>query len=186
MNNAGAFFARWRVRLGYPLAVLALWFAQPTPQSILLAIPVGLAGLFIRALAAGHLRKQEILTVTGPYAYTRNPLYLGSAILTVAAGIAMHSWISAGILCAYFAVFYSFVMRREEKELLNHHGAAFDAYAKCVPLFFPRLSAATVGSNGEGASFSLAQYRKNHEHQAAVGFVLLLAGLLLISWLRGR
>ena len=185
MSDVAAFLARWRVRLGYPLAVLVLWFARPTPRSILWALHVGVVGLFIRALAAGHLHKQEILTVTGPYAYTRNPLYFGSAILAPAAAIAAHSWTSAGILCAYFAVFYFAVMRREEKELRHHHGAAFDAYSKLVPLFFPRLSPARVPS-GKGASFGLAQYKKNHEYQAAVGFALLLAGLFLISWLRGR
>ncbi|HYL62116.1 MAG TPA: isoprenylcysteine carboxylmethyltransferase family protein [Candidatus Methylomirabilis sp.] len=185
MTDAGAFFVRWRVRLGYPLAILVLWFARPTPRSILVAIPLGLLGLLVRALAAGHLHKQEVLTVTGPYAYTRNPLYFGSAILTLAGAAATYSWISAAILCAYFALFYSVVMRREEKELREHHGAAFDQYARDVPLFFPRFTAAKFSSTAS-ASFSLAQYRKNHEYQAAIGFVLLLALLLLIWWFRSR
>jgi hypothetical protein len=123
--------------------------------------------------------------VTGPYAYTRNPLYFGSAILTLAAAIAARSWISAVILCAYFALFYSIVMRREEAELRHHHGAAFDEYAQAVPLFFPRLRAAVLSFAGV-ASFSFAQYKKNHEYQAAIGFLLLLAVLLLIWWLRPR
>src|SRR6202158_2970491 len=112
--SAAAFFARWRVRLGYPLAAVVLWLARPSPKSILAGAVVGAMGLFIRARAAGHLHKQEVLTVTGPYAYTRNPLYFGSAILTLAASIATHSWISTAILCGYFALFYSIVMRREE------------------------------------------------------------------------
>ena len=103
-ERRGAFFARWRVRLGYPCAILVLSFARPTPRSILWGVPLGLLGLFVRARAAGHLHKQEILTVTGPYAYTRNPLYLGSAILTLGAAVAAHSWMSAVILCAYFAL----------------------------------------------------------------------------------
>ncbi len=185
MSSVGAFFVRWRVRLSYPLAILVLWFARPTPSSILWGAPVGVLGLLIRALAAGHLHKQEVLTVTGPYAYTRNPLYLGSAILTVGAAVAMHSWISAVILCGYFALFYSIVMRREETELRGHHGAAFDQYAKTVPLFFPRLTPARPSFAGTGL-FSSAQYKKNHEYQAAIGFVLLLAVLLLIWWVRVR
>lgn len=183
MSSAGAFFPRWRVRLSYPCAILVLWFARPTPRSLLWGAPLGLLGLFVRARAAGHLHKQEVLTVTGPYAYTRNPLYLGSAILTLGAAIAARSWLSAVILCAYFALFYSIVMRREETELRRHHGAAFDEYARTVPLFFPRLSPAKLSFAGAG-SFSFAQYKKNHEYQAAIGFLLLLAVLLLIWWLR--
>jgi Phospholipid methyltransferase len=185
MKSAGAFFARWRVRLSYPCAILVLWFARPTPRSVLWAAPIGLLGLFVRARAAGHLHKQKVLTVTGPYSYTRNPLYLGSAILTLAAAVAARSWISATILGIYFALFYSIVMRREEAELRQHHGAAFDEYAHAVPLFFPRLTPAKLSFAGAG-SFSMAQYKKNHEHQAAIGFLLLLAALLLIWWLRQR
>src|SRR5438552_3380268 len=107
MSTAGNFFVRWRVRLGYPLAIAVLWFSQPTPGWILLGTLIGIAGLLVRAHAAGYLHKQEILTVTGPYAYTRNPLYLGSAVLALGAGIATRSWISATILIVYFAVFYS-------------------------------------------------------------------------------
>ena len=183
MKAASAFFARWRVRLSYPCAILVLWFARPTPRSIFWGALIGLLGLFIRARAAGHLHKQEVLTVTGPYAYTRNPLYFGSAVLTLAAAVAVRSWISTVILCLYFALFYSIVMRREEAELRLQHAAAFDEYARAVPLFFPRLTPATLSFAAPG-SFSLAQYKKNHEHQAAIGFVLLLAVLMLIGWLR--
>ena len=178
--SAAAFLARYRVRLGYPLAIAVLWLARPTPRSILFGAIAGLAGLLLRALAAGHLDKQKVLTVSGPYAFTRNPLYLGSALLGCGAAIATHSWFSTAVLGAYFALFYSVVMRREEQELRLHHGAAFDEYARAVPLFFPRWSAARLSFAGAG-SFSLAQYKKNHEWQAAVGFVLLLA-LLLVLW----
>jgi protein-S-isoprenylcysteine O-methyltransferase Ste14 len=183
--SVGAFFTRWRVRLGYPLAVLVLWLARPTPESILWAIPVGLVGLSVRAAAAGYLHKQEILTVDGPYAHTRNPLYFGSAVLAIAVAIATWSWIAALILCAYFAIFYSVVMRREEGELRAHHGVAFDEYARAVPLFFPRFSAARLPSSRAG-SFSFAQYTKNREYRAAIGFVLLLGVLLTLWRLRQR
>jgi protein-S-isoprenylcysteine O-methyltransferase Ste14 len=179
MTDFPRFVARWRVRLGYLLALLVLWFARPTPRSIAIGAAVGIVGLFVRALAAGYLHKQEVLTVTGPYAYTRNPLYLGSSFLALAAGIAANSWASGTILVLYFSVVYSVVMRREEGELRGHHGAAFDAYARSVPLFFPRLTRARLGGSSADA-FSFAQYRKNHEHQAALGFLLLLAVLALL------
>ncbi len=183
MSVPGAFFMRWRVRFGYPLALAVLWFARPAPRSILLGALAGALGLLIRACAAGYLHKQEVLTVTGPYAFTRNPLYLGSAVLALGAAIATRSWVSASILLLYFAIFYSMVMRREEKELRLQHGAAFEEYARAVPLFLPRLRPARL-SGESSAAFSFEQYKKNHEWQAALGFLLLIAALLLIWYFR--
>jgi len=180
MSSAAAVFARWRVRLGYLVAVAVLWFARPDPASLAAGAAIGLVGLGIRAYAAGYLHKQELLTVTGPYAHTRNPLYFGSSLLAAGTAVATRSWIAAAVLLVYFAVVYSVVMRREEGELLVHHGAAFRAYADAVPLFFPRISPARLAGASPGR-FSFAQYRKNHEYQAAFGYLLLLAALL-IRW----
>ena len=173
------FFARWRVRIGYLLTVVVLWLSRPYPRSILLGACVGLVGLAVRAYAAGYLQKQAVLTTSGPYAHTRNPLYFGSSILAFGAAIAMNSWWSVVLLLIYFGLVYSFVMRREEIELRGHHGAEFDAYAKSVPLFFPRLAPARQFASAAGG-FSWAQYRKNHEHQAALGFLLLLLALVVV------
>jgi protein-S-isoprenylcysteine O-methyltransferase Ste14 len=185
MTLPGSFFMRWRVRLGYPLAAVVFWFSRPSPQSITMGGLVGLLGLLLRAYAAGYLHKQEVLTVSGPYGYTRNPLYLGSSILALGAAIAMHSWISASFLLIYFAIFYSMVMRREEKELYMHHGAAFEEYARAVPLFVPRLRPANLLGASSGV-FSFGQYKKNHEWQAALGFLFLLIALLLVWYFRQR
>jgi protein-S-isoprenylcysteine O-methyltransferase Ste14 len=185
VSERAAFFVRWRVRLGYPLAVAVLWFARPTTPSIVTGAIIGLFGLWLRAYAAGYLHKKEKLTVTGPYAHTRNPLYLGSAILALGAGVATHSWLSLAILLLYFAVFYYVVMKREEGELRKIHGAAFDAYAQSVPLFFPRPNAppAPADANDSAGAFSLAQYKKNHEWQAGAGFALLLMVLVILRHL---
>ena|SRR5437764_1345733 len=183
MSNIAALVARWRVRLGYILAVFVLMFARPTPKFVAIGAVIGFIGLWLRAFAAGYLHKQELLTVGGPYAYTRNPLYLGSAILALGAGVATHSWMSTAILLVYFAVVYSVVMRREEKELLGHHGEAFKQYAAAVPLFFPRATAARIHGASTG-KFSFAQYEKNHEYQAALGYLLLLTALLILWWMR--
>jgi protein-S-isoprenylcysteine O-methyltransferase Ste14 len=185
VSAAGSFFARWRVRLGYPLAIVVLYFSKPTPRSILLGAVVGVLGLSVRAHAAGYLHKQEVLTVTGPYAHTRNPLYLGSAILALGTGMATHSWISALILIVYFAVVYSIVMQREANELLLRHGAPFEEYAHAVPLFVPRLTAAKL-TGDSGGSFSFAQYKKNHEWQASLGFLFLLIVLSALWFLHPR
>lgn len=183
MSRAAALFARWRVRLGYLVAVVVLWIARPTPSSVLLGASIGLFGLWIRAYAAGYLHKQSVLTISGPYAYTRNPLYLGSCLLAVGAAVATHSWISAGILVAYFAIVYAVVMRREEQELRAQHGLAFDDYAAAVPLFLPRIAPARLPGASAGV-FSFAQYKKNHEYEAAIGYLLLLGVLLVIRRLR--
>jgi protein-S-isoprenylcysteine O-methyltransferase Ste14 len=173
------FFARWRVRIGYLLAVVVLFLSRPEPLPILIGACAGLLGLAIRAYAAGYLYKQAVLTTTGPYARTRNPLYFGSSILALGAAIAMNSWLSAALLLFYFAFVYTLVMRREEIELRSHHGAEFDAYTKSVPLFFPRLTTPKQAAATAGA-FSWAQYRKNHEYQAALGFLFLLLALIVI------
>ncbi|HKM79872.1 MAG TPA: isoprenylcysteine carboxylmethyltransferase family protein [Candidatus Acidoferrum sp.] len=178
--TAREFFSRWRVRLGYLLAVVVLLLARPTPHSILLGAAVGVIGLAIRAYSAGYLHKQEVLTTTGPYALTRNPLYFGSSILAVGAAVAMRSWLAAAVILVYFAVVYAFVMRREAIELRGKHGVAFDEYAAAVPLFFPRFTPRSLPGAARGA-FSWAQYKRNHEYEAPVGLLLFLI-LLAVIW----
>jgi len=180
LNTPGPAWARWRAPIGYPLAVLCLWLARPTISSILLGSALIVCGLLIRAAAAGYLRKREGLAHTGPYARTRNPLYLGSAFL--AAGFAVASWsVPVTILLAlYFGVFYAQAMRREEWELREAYGKAFDDYATTVPRFWPKLSAKTSAGSSH---FSFSQYVRNREYQAAIGAVLLIAVLAaLATW----
>ena len=185
MSTAPGFFTRWRVRLSYPLAVVVFWLARPTPRTIVGGGLIGALGILVRACAAGYLRKQKSLTVTGPYAYTRNPLYLGSAILALGLAVASNSCFAALLLSVYFVLFYSIVVRREEAELRGHFGVAFEEYARRVPVFLPRLHPlrSKVARN---SAFSWAQYKRNREYKAAIGFALILGLLLLIAWLRSR
>ena len=120
MSKTSTLFSRWRVRIGYLVAVFVLFFARPTPKFVAIGAAVGLCGLWLRAYAAGYLHKHKMLTVTGPYARTRNPLYLGSSMLALGGGVASQSWISGSILLVYFAAVYYVVMRKEERELLDH------------------------------------------------------------------
>jgi len=175
---------RWRVRLGYPVAVAALWLAKPTTRSICLGAAVGISGLLIRAAAAGYLYKHESLATAGPYAYTRNPLYLGSALLTAGFLIGVNSWGAALIVAVYFALFYPVVMHREERELHARYAGAFEDYRCRVPLFFPRLRPAQLPSAAHSFKFSWGQYRHNREYQAAMGLVFAIA--LLIALMRWR
>jgi hypothetical protein len=178
----GPGWARWRAPIGYPLAVLCLWLARPTFASILIGSAVIVLGLAVRAVAAGHLRKREALAHTGPYARTRNPLYLGSSLLALGFILAARSWIVAILLALYFGIFYAQVMRREEWELRQAYGTAFDEYARDVPLFWPKFRA-QVSANG--TRFSFRQYARNREYRAAIGAVLVIVVLVaLATWRR--
>ena len=164
---------RWRVRLGIPVACAVAWLAAPTPGSLVLGGAIALLGLLLRGLAAGTLHKHETLTTSGPYAITRNPLYLGSALLAGGLLVAAHSWVAALLGIAYLAVFYPIAIRQEETKLRARYGAAFDAYAARVPRFLPRrLSAGTTRFRP-----SLALYRRNREYQAALGLLIALVFL---------
>jgi len=187
IKRSRKFWMRWRVRLGYPVAIVFLVLARPIPQSILVGGIVAAFGLLIRAAAAGHLHKDEQLATTGPYAVTRNPLYLGSAILAAGFMIAGFSWWAGLIVALYFAVFYTAVIRNEEADLRKRFGAAFDAYAARVPVFLPWLRTRRDESQAKSPTvFSWPQYRRNREYQALLGTSAGLAVMWLRMWVRAR
>ena len=174
----GPAWARWRAPVGYPLALICFWLAHPTFRSILIGSAVAVLGLLTRAAAAGHLRKREALAHTGPYARTRNPLYFGSALIAAGFALATRSWLAAGLLALYFGAFYAQVMRREESELREQYGPAYDDYAASVPRFWPKLR---VKTSANGTRFSFAQYLRNREHHAAIGAALTIAALVALA-----
>lgn len=164
--------APWRVRSGYAIGVLYAWFADPTVPSLVLGSMVAAIGLLIRGAAAGYLRKNEKLTTSGPYAYTRNPLYFGSSLLALGLLVAGSSWIAALLVATYVATFYPAVIRFEAEHLRKLHGITYDAYAAQVPLFFPRLTPpAAMADAADSGLFSWEQYKANREHHAAIGSV---------------
>jgi protein-S-isoprenylcysteine O-methyltransferase Ste14 len=186
------FWMRWRVRLGYPVAMIYWLLAAPSLRSIFYGAAVAALGLVVRAAAAGYLRKDRELAITGPYARTRNPLYLGSAILAAGFVVAGNSWPAGVLISAYFGIFYYAVMRNEEDDLRARFGAEFDSYAQRVPLFFPRpfgggLAETRANANrSENDAFSWAQYQRNREYRALIGAVAALAMVALRMWIRLR
>jgi protein-S-isoprenylcysteine O-methyltransferase Ste14 len=177
-------WSRWRVRAGYPVALLYFWLVHPAPAALAAGAALALAGLLVRALAAGYLKKQEALATAGPYAWTRNPLYLGSALMGLGLALAGNNWLAAALVAAYFVAFYPAVIRREEQELRERYGAAYDHYAREVPLFWPR----PPRRREQAAPFSWALYLRNHEQRAAVGYLaalLLLLAKMLVPALTG-
>jgi protein-S-isoprenylcysteine O-methyltransferase Ste14 len=185
MTERRKFWMRWRVRAGYPVAVIYWLLARPAPDSILIGGAVAAIGLLIRGAAAGHLRKDQQLAMTGPYASTRNPLYLGSAFLAAGFAVAGNSWLAGTLVIGYFAIFYYAVMRNEEEHLRTRFGAAFDEYAARVPFFFPRLTTSRPASTTTG-SFSWARYRKNREYNALIGALAGLGLMVLRMSIRSR
>jgi protein-S-isoprenylcysteine O-methyltransferase Ste14 len=168
VSDGTNFWIRWRVRVGYPIGLAAFYFASPQWKWLACGVGIALLGLLVRGYAAGHLHKHEQLATSGPYAFTRNPLYFGSILLAAGFSVAGHSWISAALLAAYLAVFYPMVIRREQGELETLYGAAFLDYASRVPAFWPRLTPAP----STGKHFSWSQYVKNREYEAAVGLAV--------------
>ena len=171
--------ARWRVPLGFALGAAYLIFCQPTAILLTAGGTVALAGLGLRACAAGHLEKNQRLSTSGPYAYTRNPLYLGSALMGVGFGLAGGRWILGLALLAFFAAVYWPVMRREEQFLRKEFGDDYDRYAKSVPLFFPRFRRTEAAQKFNGR-----QYRKNREYEALLGYLAMMIFLAFKAWLR--
>jgi protein-S-isoprenylcysteine O-methyltransferase Ste14 len=171
---------RIRVPLGFVFAGAYIWMARPTFSSIVAGSLIALLGLTVRALASGHVKKNEVLTVSGPYAYSRNPLYLGSLILAAGFAVAARSWWVALIAACIFFVIYAPVIRSEE-EFLGAHFPEFEAYAHNVPRLFPRIRPYRSSSN----SFSWHLYWKHREYNAALGLFLMIAVLLVKAiWFR--
>jgi protein-S-isoprenylcysteine O-methyltransferase Ste14 len=178
-NNYAAWAARWRVTLGFLCGVAYLLFSHPTLKLLLAGGAVAAAGLAIRAWAAGHLVKNQSLAMHGPYACTRNPLYLGSSLMGAGFTVAGGSWILALAFMALFAAIYWPVIRREEEYLRREFGEVYDHYAQRVPLFLPRFR-----RRAEGEKFQWKQYRKNHEYEAFLGYLALMIFLTGKMWLR--
>lgn len=175
MSSKTNFWIRWRVRVGYVVGIAAFRFAHPQIKWLLCGAGIAVCGLIVRGYAAGHLRKHQQLATSGPYAFTRNPLYLGSILLAAGFCVASHSWISTLLLAAYLAIFYPAVIKREQTELQATYGDAFVRYASQVPAFWPRLTPAMASTE----RFSWPLYRQNREYEAAVG----LAVAMVILWM---
>lgn len=181
---------RWRVRLGYPVAMIYWLLARPTARSIEIGVAVALVGLLVRASAAGFLRKDRVLAISGPYAFSRNPLYLGSSMLAAGFVVAGHSWIAGFLVAVYFAVFYYAVMRNEEQGLRVRFPEEFPAYARRVSLFFPWVYGGygqPMAASAEAVEhFSWALFLRNREYRAVLGTI---GGFMLVwlrMWLRAR
>jgi protein-S-isoprenylcysteine O-methyltransferase Ste14 len=168
---------RIRVPLGFVFAVLFLWLARPNWLSLAISLSVVMPGIWLRAYASGYVKKNAELTVSGPYAYTRNPLYLGSMLIAFGFAGAARSVVIFLLLAILFAVIYAPTIRSEE-EFLRGRFSEFEEYSRRVPRLFPRITAAAVG-NGESGRFSRELYLKHREYNALLGAAGIYAALAL-------
>ena len=193
--------ARWqkvarriRVPLGFLTAAIylfELWQRPPVPAAVTWSLALVLPGLWLRAYAAGYVKKNRELTVTGPYAHTRNPLYLGSMLMAAGFALALLSWPVALVLAVGFGVIYVPVIASEER-FLRATFAGFDAYCRTVPRLIPRITPArqtapeyppqgtAAVTSASSGSFSFELYRKHREYNAGIGAALLYLSLLMM------
>jgi protein-S-isoprenylcysteine O-methyltransferase Ste14 len=164
---------RLRVPFGFLFAIVFIIFAKPQVLTLIIGAFVAIIGLIIRGWASGHIRKNADLAISGPYAYTRNPLYVGSFLLGVGFTIASSVWWLVLVFAAMFLLIYLPVMKAEVKDLIFLFGEKFEEYAANVPLFIPRLT--SWKKSDEKFDFEL--YLKYREYRASLGLVI--AWLLL-------
>ena len=157
--------ARFRVFLGFVFAAIVLWLATPTPQSLMIGAAIAAIGESIRVWAAGHLEKSKEVTQSGPYRYTRHPLYLGSSLIGIGMAVISNNLIVAAIVVTYLALTLTAAMRSEEAHLREKFGDAYDAYAQKRA---PQIE----------RPFSFQRAIHNREHHTIVGLV---AGLVLLA-----
>ena len=175
---------RIRVPLGFLFGIAFLWFAPryATPQKIAIGGAIALGGVLIRAWATGHIVKNEMLTTTGPYAHTRNPLYFGSFLLALGIAMTAHP-IGVVLVIVFWYVVYKPTINRERDYLRGLYGTAYAEYERNVPAFLPRVSAwsGPAGVDRSGG-FSFPLYLRHNEWQAGFGFLFVLAWLVFSPW----
>ena len=173
---------RIRVPLGFAFAAFYLWRAQPTWMSLLIGTAIALLGVLVRALASGHVEKNRVLTMTGPYAYVRNPLYLGSIIIGIGFAIAARDiWIFVAIILLFVLIYLPVI--RSEEAFLRAQFREYDDYARRVPSLLPHTLLFRQITEG----FSRKLYLSHREYNSLLGAVGMLAALVVkkILWFPG-
>lgn len=178
---------RARVPLGFVVAAIFLVFARPGWRTLAWSLVLVLPGLWLRGYASGYVKKNAELTRTGPYAYTRNPLYLGSIAIAFGFAVAAGRWWLAVLLVGMFLLIYVPTILSEEA-FLRATFAGFEEYARRVPRLFPRLTPARFREPDSGIGrFSAERYRHHREYNASMGAAALYAALILrMLVFRGR
>jgi protein-S-isoprenylcysteine O-methyltransferase Ste14 len=199
-NESADWISRWqrvarriRVPLGFLTAALylfELWRRAPRPEAVAWSLALVIPGLWLRGYASGYVKKNQELTTTGPYAWVRNPLYLGSILIAAGFAVALLSWAVAVALTVMFVAIYVPVIASEER-FLRATFPGFEAYCRQVPRLIPRFGPVRAAADEERGRFSLALYLKHREYNALIGAILLYISLVFLrpvvsEFLRGR
>ncbi len=175
---------RIRVPLGFVFAAVFLWRARPSLAVAVLSLLLVIPGLLLRGYAAGYVKKNAELTQTGPYAYTRNPLYLGSMMAAFGFAAASRRWELVVLLAVLFLVIYLPVILSEEKFLRSHFCGL---QCLCRARASPAASAdARERRDAATGRFSAERYRRHHEYNSVMGAAALYAALVLLIALRAH
>ena len=161
---------RVRVPVSFLAAVVYVWLARPSWPSLLIGTLVIVPGLVLRAFASGHVQKDKQLTTSGPYAYTRNPLYLGSLIMAAGFAAAARSWLIVALMLVVFLLIYGPVIAGEER-FLRQAFPEYEDYIRSVPRILPRLTPYRT----QTSEYSSARYWEHREYQASLGCLVMLA-----------
>lgn len=167
---------RWRVRFGLLSVLFTVILARPTLWSIAIGFLICLPGLLLRSWACGNINKEKKLAVTGPYRYTRNPLYLGNLILGVGIVIGSRSWWVLGIFIINFLLFYPIIIKREKIRMKDFFPDEYEEYKKKAPLFFPTLQPSLPKCK---KTFSWVQFKQNKEIRALAGTLIFWAAMII-------
>jgi protein-S-isoprenylcysteine O-methyltransferase Ste14 len=171
--------ARLRVTCGFILVAAFAWFSRPDARSLAWGLPVSALGLLLRAWATGHVEKNIRLAESGPYAYVRNPLYLGTLLAAAGFAIASRQW-PLGVLFAVVFLFIYLPAIELEEQHLRKLFPDFAGYAERVPALWPTLRPIRARQH-----FRWDLYVRNREYQALLGFlagaVYLIARALMHS-----
>ena len=161
-----------RTRAVWLLVLPFLWFASPTPSLLATGHVLAGLGLIIRAWAAGTIHKDSDLTTSGPYAFTRNPLYVGSFFIGLGVKLAGGYWIWPAVFFVFYTLVYGRTLAYEAEVLSELFGERFDEYKSNVPAVFPRLTPYRPIQSDVAGGFSFAQYRRNNEWEALLGAMI--------------
>ena len=181
---------RIRVPAGFVIAPLLLIVARPSINTLLIGAIVAVAGLATRAWASGYLMKNQELTTTGPYAHTRNPLYLGTLLLGTGIAISSGTWWFVAIFMAIYLFIYYPVMLAEADTMRDLFSEEYEHYRRHVPMLVPRLTAyvkplkkkVKEPDKASRKRYDRARYMHHREYRAALG-ALIIYGLLIAKML---